>query len=45
MTTPQNPGKRRRQKSRRAKQLSAWRAKHVEKAASPPSSAEDKAVK
>jgi hypothetical protein len=27
MTTPQNPGKRRRQKVRRTKQLTEWRAK------------------
>ena len=27
MTTPQNPGVRRKQKARRAKQLAQWRAK------------------
>jgi hypothetical protein len=27
MTTPQNPGVRRKQKARRAKQLAEWRAK------------------
>ena len=27
MTTPQNPGKRRKQKIRRTKQLAEWRAK------------------
>jgi hypothetical protein len=27
MTTPQNPGRRRRQKVRRTKQLTEWRAK------------------
>jgi hypothetical protein len=30
MTTPQNPGRRRRQKVRRTKQLTEWRAKHSE---------------
>ena len=28
MTTPQDPGRRRKQKARRSKQLSAWRAKN-----------------
>jgi hypothetical protein len=28
MTTPQDPGKRNKQKARRTKQLAAWRAKH-----------------
>jgi len=39
MTTPQNPGKRRRQKVRRTKQLTEWRAKQAKpagKAASTP---------
>jgi hypothetical protein len=31
MTTPQNPGKRRRQKVRRTKQLTEWRAKQAKK--------------
>jgi hypothetical protein len=29
MTTPQNPGRRRRQKVRRTKQLTEWRAKQT----------------
>ncbi len=33
MTTPQDPPKRRKQKARRAKQLSEWRAKNAEKPA------------
>ncbi len=32
MTTPQDPGKRRKQKIRRTKQLEAWRAKKAESA-------------
>jgi hypothetical protein len=28
MTTPQEPGRRRKQKARRTKQLAEWRAKH-----------------
>jgi hypothetical protein len=31
MSTPQAPGRRRRQKARRTKQLSAWRAKNPKK--------------
>ncbi|MGO9834487.1 MAG: hypothetical protein ACLP1X_09745 [Polyangiaceae bacterium] len=31
MTTPQNPGRRRRQKVRRTKQLTEWRAKQAKK--------------
>jgi hypothetical protein len=33
MTTPQEPGRRRKQKARRTKQLTAWRAKQAEKPA------------
>lgn len=33
MTTPQQPGKRRKQKIRRTKQLEAWRAKKAESVA------------
>ncbi len=33
MTTPQNPGRRRKQKIRRTKQLAEWRAKNPKKAA------------
>jgi hypothetical protein len=32
MSTPQAPGRRRRQKARRTKQLAAWRAKNPKKA-------------
>jgi hypothetical protein len=31
MTTPQDPGKRNKQKARRSKQLSAWREKNAAK--------------
>jgi hypothetical protein len=33
MTTPQEPGRRRKQKARRTKQLADWRAKQPEKPA------------
>jgi hypothetical protein len=33
MTTPQNPGRRRKQKIRRTKQLEQWRATHPSKGA------------
>jgi hypothetical protein len=36
MSTPQAPGRRRRQKARRTKQLAAWRAKNPTKAESVP---------
>jgi hypothetical protein len=36
MTTPQDPGKRRKQKIRRTKQLEAWRAKKASEAAAKP---------
>lgn len=42
MTTPQDPGVRRKQKARRSKQLAAWRLKNPTKTASPPSGAEGK---
>jgi hypothetical protein len=35
MTTPQNPGKRRKQKIRRTKQLEQWRDKKAAAAAKP----------
>ncbi|HZU81726.1 MAG TPA: hypothetical protein VE987_02365 [Polyangiaceae bacterium] len=35
MTTPQDPGRRRKQKARRSKQLAAWRALHPAKPAAP----------
>ena len=31
MTTPQNPGVRRKQKARRSKQLAEWRVKNADK--------------
>jgi len=33
MTTPQDPGRRRKEKARRSKQLAAWRSKKAEGAA------------
>jgi hypothetical protein len=36
MTTPQDPGRRRKQKIRRTKQLAAWREKHSADAAAQP---------
>jgi hypothetical protein len=36
MTTPQDPGKRNRQKARRTKQLAAWRTKHEAAPPAPP---------
>jgi hypothetical protein len=36
MTTPQNPGVRRKQKARRTKQLAAWRVKNAETATAKP---------
>jgi hypothetical protein len=39
MTTPQNPGVRRKQKARRTKQLAAWRVKNAETAAAKPAKA------
>jgi hypothetical protein len=39
MTTPQDPGRRRKEKARRTKQLDAWRSKKAESAptaAAPP---------
>jgi hypothetical protein len=33
MTTPQDPGRRRKEKARRSKQLAAWRVKKAEGAA------------
>ncbi|MDP9036977.1 MAG: hypothetical protein M3O50_19440 [Myxococcota bacterium] len=35
MTTPQDPGVRRKQKARRSKQLAAWRVKKAANPASP----------
>jgi hypothetical protein len=35
MTTPQDPGVRRKQKARRSKQLAAWRTKKAESPATP----------
>jgi len=48
MTTPQNPGRRRRQKIRRTKQLNEWRAKQPKEkkgALAPASSAKKTASK
>jgi hypothetical protein len=36
MTTPQDPGRRRKEKARRSKQLAAWRAKKAEGTAPEP---------
>jgi hypothetical protein len=36
MTTPQDPGRRRKEKARRSKQLAAWRSKKAEGAAATP---------
>jgi hypothetical protein len=36
MTTPQDPGRRRKQKARRSKQLAAWREKNAEKKSAAP---------
>jgi hypothetical protein len=35
MTTPQDPGRRRKEKARRSKQLAAWRSKKAEGAPAP----------
>jgi hypothetical protein len=45
MTTPQDPGRRRKQKARRTKQLSAWRAKKADGAAPGAQSAATKPTK
>ncbi len=42
MTTPQDPGVRRKQKARRSKQLAAWRVKKAESGAQPAPSAAKK---
>jgi hypothetical protein len=36
MTTPQDPGRRRKEKARRSKQLAAWRSKKAEGASTAP---------
>jgi hypothetical protein len=36
MTTPQDPGRRRKEKARRSKQLAAWRSKKAEGASAQP---------
>jgi hypothetical protein len=42
MTTPQDPGVRRKQKARRTKQLAAWREKNAESPAKPAKAAAKK---
>jgi hypothetical protein len=42
MTTPQDPGRRRKEKARRSKQLAAWRSKKAEGGAAPAPSAAKK---
>jgi hypothetical protein len=42
MTTPQNPGRRRKEKARRSKQLAAWRSKKAEGASSEPAASASK---
>ncbi len=39
MTTPQEPGRRRKQKARRTKQLAEWRAKNAAKKEAAPAAA------
>lgn len=39
MTTPQDPGRRRKEKARRSKQLAAWRSKKAEGASPEPTPA------
>jgi hypothetical protein len=39
MTTPQDPGRRRKEKARRSKQLAAWRSKKAEGASPEPAPA------
>jgi hypothetical protein len=42
MTTPQDPGRRRKEKARRSKQLAAWRSKKAEGSPAPAPSATKK---
>jgi hypothetical protein len=44
MTTPQNPGVRRKQKARRSKQLAEWRVKNEAKKAASATKSEPKAA-